>query len=134
MPPLSTRALLRFTPGSYLGLEVVPILRLTDELSLTGHARYFEKRRDTYELLDPALPLDPSVLSVESGVKLTQVGGGLRYSTVEPWAAGEAPRPLELHIRVVHSMRGGGGHTPVSTRAEAGIRLFRRIWGPEPGR
>ena len=132
MPPISTRQLVRWRPASYLGLEVVPSLRLTDELSLAVEYRFFHKGRDVYELLDPALPLDPNDLALETGMKLHQIGAGLRYTTVRKWAAGIAPKPIELHLRVINTAAGSGGHTPISTRIEAGIRLFKRFWGPRP--
>ena len=132
MPQVSTRQLVEWSPASYLGLEVVPSLRLTDELSLTAQYRFFRKSRDVYELVDPTLPLDPNELARETGMKLHQVGAGLRYTTVRKWAAGIAPKPIELHLRVIYTAAGSGGHTPVSTRVEAGIRLFRRFWGPRP--
>lgn len=134
VPGLATRQEVRFSPASYLHVEVVPSLTVTDALSLTGQLRYFKKGRDVYELIDPSLPLNPLDLSVESGVKLMQIGGGLRYSTVESWRAGAAPSPLDLHLRLVFSTAGSGGQVPVSTRVEAGIRLFKRFWGPEPAR
>jgi len=132
MPPISTRQLVRWSPASYLGLEVAPSVRLTDELSFTAQYRFFRKGRDVYELVDPAMPLDVNELARETGVKLHQIGAGLRYTTVRKWAAGIAPKPVELHLRVIYTAAGSGGHTPVSTRIEAGIRLFRRFWGPRP--
>lgn len=132
MPPLSTRQLVRWSPASYLGLEVAPSFQLSDELSLTGQYSFFYKGRDVYELVDAALALDPDELARETGMKLHQVGVGLRYSTVQSWTGGVAPRPVELHVRVVRTVAGSGGHTPISTRVEAGIRLFRRVWGPRP--
>lgn len=134
LPPLTSRAAVRITPGSYVAFEAVPSLGLTDELSLSGHWRHFQKRRDEYALVDPALSLDATVLAIESGVKLTQVGAGLRYSTVRKWQDGIASRPLEAHVRLIYSVAGGGGHTPVASRVEAGLRLFKRFWGPEPTR
>jgi hypothetical protein len=130
--PLSTRRSVRWSPGSYVSLEIEPAIRVTDDLSLVGVARYFEKRRDEFALVEPDPGLDATVLALESGVKLTQVGGGLRYSTVASWRDGVATRPLELHVRLMRARSGSGGHTPVTTRVEAGVRLFRRFWGPEP--
>jgi hypothetical protein len=130
--PLSTRRSVRWSPGSYVSLEIEPAIRVTDDLSLVGVVRYFEKRRDEFALVEPDAALDATVLALESGVKLTQVGGGLRYSTVASWRDGVATRPLELHVRLMHARSGSGGHTPVATRVEAGVRLFRRFWGPEP--
>ena len=99
MPPLSTRAEATWRPGSYLGIDVAPSLRLTEELWLVGEYRYFQKDRDELELLQPGLGLDPMILTAESGVKAHRIGGGLRFGTVEKWAAGRAPTPFELHLR-----------------------------------
>jgi hypothetical protein len=128
--PALTRQIVTWNPGSYIGIEAAPSLRVTSALSITGQYRYFQKRRDVFELTDPTSTLDPSVLALESGIKAHQIGGGLRYDTVEPWQSGLAGSPMELHVRVLHTFDGSGGHTPESTRVEAGIRLYRRFWGP----
>ena len=130
MPPVSTRQMVTWKPGSYMGVSIVPSFRVTPELSITGEYRYFRKRRDVFSLVDPMSSLDPTVLSVESSVRAHQVGAGLRYDTVARWMRGDAPRAMEIHVRLLHTMRGSGGQTPASTRVEAGIRLFRRFWGP----
>lgn len=136
VPPLATRASVRWSPGGYIALDAAPSLRLTRGLRLTGTLRYFEKARDRYEWTMPGdasgMPYSVDVLARESGVTVMRVGGGLRYDTVGLWRDGEASRPLEIHVRLVHAIAGGGGHTPVSTRVEAGLRLFRRIWGDSP--
>jgi len=129
MPAASTRASLTWTPGSYIGLDAAPTLRLTPELSITGEYRFFQKRRDEYALTMANTALDPFLLETESGVTLHQIAVGFRYDTVASWIKGEAPRPLELHLRMVRSMSGGGGQTPVESRVEAGLRLFKRFWG-----
>lgn len=67
---------------------------------------------------------------MESGVKVHQIGGGLRYDTVSPWLLGETRYPMEVHVRMLQSIAGGGGQTPKSLKVEAGLRLFRRFWGP----
>jgi probable HAF family extracellular repeat protein len=71
--------------------------------------------------------VDPSVLEVESGVTLHELGGSLRYDTV--WRLGSGVRPIQAHMRVMRAVAGSGGQTPVTTQLELGVRLFRRIWG-----
>jgi hypothetical protein len=112
-----------------MGVAAAPQIRLGSSLALSGEYRFFHKRRDEFELLDPSLPLNRFALAIESGVKAHQVGGGLRYSTVNAWRSGEANLPMELHLRLISTVAGSGGQTPKSTRVEAGIRLFRRFWG-----
>ncbi len=130
MPPVDTRQLLHWNPGAYFGIEIAPSLRLSPELTVTGVYRYFDKDHDVFELLDPGLPFNPGLLIQGSVIKMHQVGGGIRYDTVPRWLSGEAPRPLEIHLRLLHTVSGSGGRTPASTRVEAGIRLFKRFWGP----
>ncbi|MGY8777483.1 MAG: hypothetical protein ACKVIN_05100 [Longimicrobiales bacterium] len=130
MPPASTRTEVMWTPGTYVTIEAAPTLHLSDALTISGEYRFFHKGRDQFDLISPDPDLDATVLEVESGVTMHQVGGGLRYDTVTPWMLGEAPRPMEIHLRLLTTIEGSGGHVPESTRIEAGIRLFKRFWGP----
>jgi hypothetical protein len=130
MPPVLMRTDVIWTPGFYVTFEVAPTLHLSNALAIIGEYRFFHKGRDKVELLSPNPDLDPMVLSVESGIKTHQIGAGLRYDTVTPWMLGDAPRAIEIHLRLLTTIAGSGGHAPKSTRVEAGIRLFRRFWGP----
>lgn len=130
LAPLSTQTDVTWDPGSYFGVGIAPIIKLAPSVTLSGEYRYFHKGRDRFTLVDPSLPLDPTVLSLESGVDRHMVGGGIRYDTVDPWRRGEASHPMEIHVRLLSAIEGGGGQTPKTTRIEAGIRLFKRFWGP----
>lgn len=129
--PEANRTRLTWRPGSYLGGAVAPTLRLAPSISVTGEYRFFHKRRDEFELVDPGVPHDPVVLALGTGVKAHVVGGGLRYDTVDPWRRGDASMPIEVHLRLLATVAGSGGHVPKATRVEAGLRLFRRLWGPD---
>lgn len=131
LSPSTTRRQVRWTPGALMGVDVAPHVRLSATVSLHGEYRYLHKFRDEVALLVPDPTVEPVVLELESGLKLHEIGGGLRYDTVEPWLRGGPTRPMEVHLRFLHAIRGSGGHAPESTRVEAGIRLFRRLWGPE---
>jgi hypothetical protein len=133
MAPAHTIRAVRWTPGSYLGLNVEPAWRLSPELSALASYGLYSKGRDSYSLLaeEPvgSIPVDVADLERESGMTVHRAGIGLRYSTVDSWRTGVAASPLELHLRVMSSIAGSGGHTPVATRVEFGVRLFRGIWG-----
>jgi hypothetical protein len=131
LAPLSTRHIVEWDPGAYWGLEIAPALRLSDELSIGGEYRVFRKYRDNYELVGASAgaPVDPLVLEQESGVTLHEVGITLRYDTVTRWLADGTTRPLQFHGRLLRAVAGGGGQTPITTRVEFGVRLFRRLWG-----
>ena len=126
LAPANTRHLVEWSPGSYFGLEVAPTWRLTSELSIAGEYRAFRKYRDEYELT--GAPDDPTVLELESGVTLHEVGGTIRYDTMARWL-GEGARPIQANFRFTRAVAGGGGQTPVTTQVEFGVRLFRRLWG-----
>jgi hypothetical protein len=136
MAPAHTVRAVRWSPGAYLGIDLAPQWRLSPTLSILGSYGLYAKGDDSYQMLgdDPegAPPADVGDLERESGVTVHRAGLGLRYSTVEPWRAGETSRPLEMQLRAVYSIAGSGGHTPVATRIEFGIRLFRGIWGGSP--
>jgi hypothetical protein len=68
-------------------------------------------------------------LEDESSRTFHQLGLGLRYSTLNALGSGSERRPAELHGRVIYTLAGSGGHTPITTRVEFGIRLFQRFWG-----
>ena len=133
MPPANTLRAVRWTPASYIGVDVEPVWRLSPALSATASYRLYSKGIDSYAILgdevEGSAQVDITDLERGSGVTVHSAGLGLRYSTVGPWRAGEASRPLELHVRVISSIAGSGGHTPVATTVEFGIRLFRGIWG-----
>ena len=131
LAPISTRQLVEWDPGAYFMLEVAPSYRLAPELSLGAEYRVFRKYRDMYTLTGASVdaPVDPVVMQIESGVTVHHVGGILRYDTVARRMAGEPVTPLQLHLRITRAVAGGGGQTPVTTRLEFGIRLFRRFWG-----
>ena len=129
--PVETRRELRWEPGFYTGFGAALTVHLASALTLAPEYRFFHKGRDEFALLMPDPSLDPVVLAVESGVKAHMVGGGIRYDTVLPWQRGEAPRALEVHVRLLTTVAGSGGQVPKTTRVEAGARVFRRLWGEE---
>ena len=128
--PTANLAQITWRPGSYMSAAVAPSVHLAPSITLAGEYRLFHKRRDEFELV--ASPgIDPTVLALESGVKAHFIGGGLRYDTVDAWRRGDASLPLEAHLRLLATVSGSGGQVPKATRVEAGLRLFRRFWGPE---
>ena len=138
MPPIHTLRAVRWSPGSYFTLNIEPVWRLSPGLSALASYSLYSKGLDSYSLLgdelEGSIPVDITDLERESGVTVHRAGFGLRYSTLESWRTGEASRPLELHFRVMSSIAGSGGHTPVASRVEFGIRLFRGIWGGRSSR
>lgn len=131
LAPLSSRQLVEWDPGAYFGVEVAPSFHFSPELSMGAEYWAFRKYRDTYTLTGASVgaPVDPTVMQPESGVTVHSVGGVLRYDTVARRMATGSTTPLQLHLRVQHAVAGGGGQTPVTTRIEFGVRLFRRFWG-----
>jgi len=131
LAPLSSRQLVEWDPGSYFGFEVAPVYRIAPELSLGAEYRVYRKYRDTYTLTGGSVgaPVDPVVMQIESGITVHHLGGVLRYDTVARRMESGSGWPLQLHLRVLHAFKGGGGQTPVSTHLEFGVSFFRRFWG-----
>jgi len=131
LAPLSSRHLVEWNPGAYFGVEVAPAYFITPELSVAGEYRVYRKWRDEYALTGSSAgaPVDPVVMQIESGVTVHHVGGILRYDTVARRMADGSGWPLQLHLRLLHAVAGGGGQTPVTTHLEFGLSVFRRFWG-----
>ena len=132
LAPVATRVPVRWTPGSYLQLEVSPRWHLTTELAVAATWRTFTKGPDTYELAasaDPTLPIDPSVLEAETEATVHELGGGLVFSTLEAWRDGRTSVPFEVRFGVQAGVSGSGGRTPKGVRIQGGLRLYQRLWG-----
>ncbi|MGD2045849.1 MAG: hypothetical protein PVH96_06480, partial [Gemmatimonadota bacterium] len=131
LAPLSSRQLVEWDPGSYFGVEVAPSFHFSEELSIGVEYWAFRKYRDSYALTGSSVgaPVDPTAMQPESGVTVHSVGGILRYDTVARRMRTGSTTPLQLHLRIQRDVAGGGGQTPVTTRLEFGVRLFRRFWG-----
>ena len=131
LAPIASRQSVEWNPGAFFGVEVAPTFFITPELSVGADYRVYRKYRDSYALTGESAsgPYDPVVMEVESGVTVHHVGGTLRYDNVARGLAGETGWPMQLHLRVLRPMAGGGGQTPVSTRLELGIRMLWRLWG-----
>lgn len=131
LAPLSSRQLVEWDPGSYFGVEVAPSFHFSPELSIGAEYWAFRKYRDSYTLTGSSVgaPVDPTVMEPESGITVHSVGGILRYDTVARRMRTGSTTPLQLHLRIQRDVAGGGGQTPVMTRVEFGVRMFRRFWG-----
>jgi len=133
LPQASSLRAVRWTPGAYTHLELSPRIHLGEALALAADYRRFHKAEDAYELLGEetqgGLPADPALLARESEITLTEVAVGLRYSSVGLFRRREVGTPVEVGLRWVLPLSGGGGRTPKANRVELSLSLFRRIWG-----
>ncbi|MBW3534182.1 MAG: hypothetical protein KY453_03020 [Gemmatimonadetes bacterium] len=133
LAPVATRVPVRWTPGSYLQVELSPRWHVTTELAVAASWRLFHKGEDTYELAAPAPPdatfPDPSVLEAETGQTLHELGGGLVFSTLEAWREGRTDVPFEVRFGVQAGVAGSGGRTPKGVRVQTGLRIYQPLWG-----
>lgn len=137
MPVASTLREVRWNPAAYMRIEVEPSWSFSPQLYGFGTYHFYSKTSDSYELTNnqdvndaaQAPPVYIEDLENESGRVFHQVGLGLRYSTLNSRGFATERRPAELHGRVIYTLAGSGGHTPIMTRVEFGIRLFQRFWG-----
>jgi hypothetical protein len=137
MPLASTLREVRWSPASYMRLEIEPSWNFSPQLYGFGTYHFYSKAMDSYELTGnqdrnstaQVAPVFVEDLEDESGRTFQQLGLGLRYSTLNGLGSASEQRPAEVHGRVIYTLAGNGGHTPITTRVEFGIRLFQRFWG-----
>jgi hypothetical protein len=117
--PLDRRAVFEWSPGSYLGFEVEPGLRLAPELTLSASYRFLQQDAPAFTPSEGSPPVP-----VGRGSSLHRIGGALSYDTTAPRLD---TRPLRFRLRVLRAM--GGVRSPAATRVEFSGELFARIWG-----
>ena len=136
LAPQATRLPVRWTPGSYLQVELAPRWSFNDLLAVGGLYRYFAKGEDRYELRAGALPVPPpfgaKVLERETEATSHEVGFALTISTLGHWREGRTSIPLEVHVAVRQAVAGSGGAVPKGVRLEASARVLWRLWRPQP--
>jgi hypothetical protein len=132
LAPVASKAVVNWTPGSYLRAELVPRLHLTEELALTLSLSHTQKNADEYAFTaaPPSSAPDVSVLALETEESLTQLGFGLTFSSL----GSPSGRRMEVRFQVANPISGSGGRLPKGTRITMGLRLFKRFWGGEPSR
>ena len=121
------------TAGDVFGVDVTPRLLLTETLALDGHYGFEHVGATTYETSDlVAIPCPncqaADVGSVVSGTTHTaqRLGFGFRYSTVDAWARGHAPYPVEISFARLATLSGEAG-LPNQTRDQIEVRLFYQL-------
>lgn len=135
MPLVSALREVSWSPASYIRLEVEPAWTLSPQLYGFGTYRFYSKNSDSYQLINDgesalnagAMPVSVEDLENESSRVFHQVGLGLRYSTLNAQTP-DKQRPADLYGRVIYTVAGSGGHTPITTRVEFGIQLFQKFW------
>jgi hypothetical protein len=143
LPAWSRGAPLHWTPGNYMELDLNPRFYLTPTMSFGLRYHFYSKGEDSYELqpLDPEI-LElvsfppPELLNAETKVTLNELGISVTYSTLAPHSRGEAWIPLDLRATYFQPLGGSGGQTPKGGRFEAGLAVYRTVWGrsaPEEG-
>lgn len=124
--PERERVPVRWNPGRTVGVEVVPRVRLTPELSLGARYRYFARGPDEYEAVEGSVSgADPQVLAPAGNVRSQYLGAELSYSTMERAEEGLV-FPFLVRMRLERAFSGRGGRVPADTRVEAGFRVFLR--------
>ena len=126
------------TPGDVFGLDITPRLLLTQTLALDGHYGLERIGATTYGLPDVTLAPDPCatcqslldlpVVTTSGTARTAQwFGAGLRYSTVDSYARGQASYPIEVSFMHVMTTTGDSG-LPNATRDQIQVRLFYQLF------
>lgn len=122
------------TPGDLFGLDVTPRFLITETLALDAHYGLERVGATTYgaaTVVPPPCPncVTADVGSVVSGVTRTsqQLGWGFRYSTVDAYARGRAPYPVQIAFVRLSTISGDPG-VPNLTRDQIEVRLFYQLF------
>jgi hypothetical protein len=130
--PLTSRQEVRWNPGEYLDVQVVPEFRLAPELSLGLRYRYYSKGADAYaysvtgDTLTTELP-PVELLDEETEVTVQHVGVGATLWPSRRTSLG-GQWPLAVSAEYLAPISGSGGRTPKDGRFRVAARLFISLW------
>ena len=121
------------TAGTVVGLDVTPRYLPNDYFSLNGHYGLERIGSTTYDRSNPMTTCtgcDASVAGTfNTPARLAQrIGFGLRYSTVNAYAAHRVGFPVEISFTHLETITGDPG-TPKLFRDQVQLRLFVRVLG-----
>ena len=121
------------TAGDVFGLDVTPRYLITETLALDAHYGLERVGATTYDSPDAVQPpcancVGADVGSFTSGASRTaqRLGWGFRYSTVDAYARGRAPYPVQLAFVRLSTISGDAG-LPNLTRDQIEVRLFYQL-------
>ncbi len=120
--------------GTVIGLDITPRLLLTSLLALDGHYGIERVGPASYSansssaLLDPCMGCTSPGIFTESGTARTaqRVGLGVRFSTVDAFARGQASYPIEVSFAHLATVAGDPGVAALS-RDQIQLRLFYQV-------
>ncbi len=125
------------TAGDVFGLDLTPRILLTDWLALDGHYGVERVGATTYGAPEfsgspcanclSVAPTTPTMVTVVGTARTAQrIGVGLRYSTVDSYARGQARYPIEISYAHLATATGDEG-LPHQSRDQIQMRLFYQI-------
>jgi hypothetical protein len=133
LPAFGTR---RRTAGDVVGLDLTPRYLLSETFALDGHyglervgAASYDATSNQPITSQPAFCTYVSCDVPTASARLEQrLGAGLRYSTVDAYARGAAPYPVEVSYTHLTTISGDPG-TPKLSRDQVQLRLFYQLFG-----
>jgi len=135
LPEYARLGQVTWDPGAYLELEVNPRVFLNPEMSFGVRYRYWSKGEDSYALgvvypdaVDRETLPPASLLNQGTKQSLQEVGFSATYSTVGADARASGSMPLYIRATYYRPIS-GSGLTPKGGRFEAGLTLFKTLWG-----
>jgi hypothetical protein len=122
------------TAGDVFGLDLTPRLLLSETLAFDAHYGVERVGATTYAAPDDGAStpcancVAADVTSVVSGSARTaqRLGFGFRYSTVDAYARGRAPYPVQVSFVRLATISGDAG-LPNQTRDQIEVRLFYQL-------
>ncbi len=135
-PTLGQLATVHRKPGAWYGIEVAPVWRMDDAFSVRLSYSYYNQAATHYSYVNQGdsarVGLPASVLDQETQQKLSRIGGGVTFSTVDRWLAGTASVPYSVTVSYENTVWGRGGRVPQASLFRIQLRLYLRLFGGPP--
>jgi hypothetical protein len=132
MAPLSQLATVNRKPGSYVALDVQPVWVLDDAFSVRFAYSYLNQAQTHYSYVTAAdslrVGLPASVLDQETDQRLMRIGGGVTFSTLSRYVAGNASLPYSVTVSYENTIWGRGGRVPQASIFRIQIRGYVRLF------
>jgi hypothetical protein len=132
LAPVASLATIKRAPASYLGLEVAPTWLMDDAFSIRLEYGYFDQGPTRHSYVDPAdetrIGLPASVLDEGTGARLSRIGGGVTFSTLQRYQQGRASLPYSLTVTYDNTVSGRGGRVAQTGMFRIQLRAYVRLF------
>jgi hypothetical protein len=130
--PIAQLATVHRKPAPWIGLEVAPTWLLDDAFSMRLTYSYYDQGQTHYSYVDAAdsarVGMSASVLDQKTEQRLSRIGGGVTFSTLSRYLAGNASLPYTVTVSYENTVSGRGGWVPQASIFRIQLRAYIKIF------